>query len=252
MKSCEIYRELNQKFGLNINTLRNWIAAIKSEDSEYAKKHLGSQYMNHWYENKSRRDRRISNEPEKPNKKAHLRKQKTNLVRKSECLEYICERVRERKRFTEILKGIQEKYGSEDFVRGTIETWISSIKSSNRDRALRSLGRSWVSYWDAIHHHRGGRSQHANLKRNVPQKQETTARRSSRIRQVKSDNIEIKSELIEFDSHASSSMEESHRRLFKKFEPKKVPEKILGMVKLNGRDYFLIKSKGFFKDNLGI
>lgn len=245
MKSCEIYRELNQKYGLNINTIRNWIAAIKSDDREYAKKHVGHRYMNYWYEIKSR----ISSEPEK---QVHLKSQTTNDVRKSECLEYICESVREKKRYCEILKGIQQKYGSEVFVRGTVGNWISSIKSSNRNKALRSLGRSWMSYWNAIHH-RSGTSKHNNLNRIVPKKQETTARRSSRIRKVKSEMIEVKSERIdEFDRHLSSSMESSHGSSSRVAEARKVPEKILGMVKLNGRDYFLIKSKGFFKDNLGI
>lgn len=164
--TLEIVLDLKQKFGskcITESTIRNWVAALKSPDRNYAKRNLGIDWLWHWDDlnrpktNDESAPRRRSNSSSYSKRKSgHIPSTKRvkssyepNL--KKEYFEHICECLRANKRTGEIIKELQARHRYECVSVSTIAGWIATLKSQqSRDQAVRTLGPKWIVYWDVM------------------------------------------------------------------------------------------------------
>lgn len=178
-----------------------------------------------------------------------------NKTTKIAYLNYISEGIRHNKRFSEIVKDVQERFGSTCFAKNTIPQWVAALKTSKRKVAERQLGSSWMHYWYALHSDSDDESIRVE---SIQTARSFTDEAGLSMADEENDElpdvIEIKQEPAEEflrlpskNNRASLIEPDSTSQILKR-----KPRRILGKATLNGQTYFMVKWKGSYEEELGM
>lgn len=241
-KPGEILRGLQEKHGREYiveKTIRLWISGMKSLDKERARNWLGRQYMTYW-------DKLNNKTTNNSNVSGLCRERVTKPIKefpslKKACLDYILECLKQNKKNDlEIINDLKQRFSLNSLYINNVASWITALKTSNRDNSNRSLGKNWMEYWHSLHPD----SRDESINQVVGSASSVTAD-SKENHDDLPDIIEIKQESI--DGFLKLPIKPNQAGV-----PKREPHSILGKANFNGKTYFMIKWKGPFPDELGM